>query len=100
MRALRVISGITSILFPITFVAYWIVDPFFAPRSDPFFDIAVPVSIILGFITIFGFISYALRTDRVPVEKRALWVAVLCFGHYFVTPFFWFWYVREEPVSA
>ena len=96
IAALRLISGVTSVLWPISFVAYWIIDPFVEPKGDFFFGMAFSVSGILGLLTIFGFISYALRTDRVPSEKRNLWVAVLCFGHFFVAPFFWFWYVREK----
>ncbi len=94
--ALRPISGVTSVLVPIVFLAYWIIDPFVEPKADSFFKTAFPIASILGSLTILGFISYTLRTNAVPSEKRALWVAVLLFGHFFVAPFFWFWYVREK----
>ena len=94
--ALRLISGFTSVMFIVGFFAYWIISPIVEPKGDHFFSAYLLVSSLLGLLTIFGFISYALRADRVPPEKRALWAALLCFGHLFVAPFFWFWYVRER----
>ena len=94
--ALRLISGVTSALVLVGFIAYWIVTPMLEPRGDDFFGPYFLVSGILGLLTIFGFISFAVRTENVPREKRALWAALLCFGHFFVAPFFWFWYVRSK----
>jgi hypothetical protein len=87
-------------LVPLGFVAYWIVTPIFEPEGHVFFGPYFLVSGILGLLTIFGFISFAVRSNSVPPEKRTLWAALLCFGHFFVAPFFWFWYVRSKRANA
>jgi len=96
MRALRLITGLISVLVPTYLFAYFLVVRVVWPRSASFFDYALPIVAGLGLLTLIGFISYALRSDAVPPEKRALWVVVLLFVNIYALPFFWFWYVRDQ----
>jgi hypothetical protein len=96
MRAIRLIAGLISVLVPIYLLAYFIVVSVVWPRGASIFDYALPIVGGLGLLAVIGFISYTLRTDAVPPEKRALWVVVLLLANIYALPFFWFWYVRDQ----
>ena len=47
------------------------------------------------FITIL-FLVHALMNIRMPREKRVLWLSTIVLGSLWVTPFYWWHYIRDE----
>ena len=54
-----------------------------------------PVVVLLLVASFIVYIIDPFRNPRVPQEKRTLWVVALVFGHWFVQPFYWWWYLRR-----
>src|SRR5437867_4215918 len=55
--------------------------------------------VVMTIICAIGWLFYifdVLRNDRVPAEKRALWVALLVIGGPMVMPFYFWNYVRNS----
>jgi hypothetical protein len=57
---------------------------------------AYPIVAILLLAGIIGYVVDALRNPYVPNEKRKLWAMILVLGHWFVQPFYWWWYLRPR----
>ena len=95
---MRLIAGVISFLVPSGLLAYLIFTLLVWPQRVSLLDYALPVLGGLGLLMVLGFVAYALSSDAVPSEKRALWVVVLLFVNFNALPFFWFWYVRERRV--
>jgi hypothetical protein len=87
-------------LVPVGLLAFVAFAPTALPQRASFFDYSLPILGGLGLLTVIGFVLYALRSNAVPSEKRALWVVVLLFVNFFALPFFWFWYVRAGRHKA
>jgi hypothetical protein len=43
------------------------------------------------------YVVYLFKTDRVPVEQKALWATVIILGHMLAMPVFWYLHVWREP---
>jgi hypothetical protein len=96
MSAVRLTAGFISVLVPVGLMGYFVLVPQVWPHGVSFFDYALPILGGLGLLTVLAFVSYALRSNAVPREKRALWVVVLLFANIYALPFFWYWYVRDH----
>jgi hypothetical protein len=94
-RAIRLFSGIVSVVAPLILLVTPFIEPSFRPQGPALFDDVRMTLFALSLLTMFGFMGYAYRSGAVPKEKRALWIVVLFTANIFALPFFWYWYVRE-----
>jgi hypothetical protein len=68
-------------------------------ESEQFSRVVYAV-ILASYSTIGAFMLHAWRSNRVPKEKRGLWVALLFFGNMFTLPLYWFWYMWRPTLRA
>jgi len=97
---MRTILGVFSLAVPLGLAAIMLIEPFFWPRGSGVFDVMRIVLGVFGIILMFGYISHASRSRKVPSEKRGLWISVLLFGNILALPFFWFWYIQKPAEAA
>jgi hypothetical protein len=99
------------ILYFVIFMSF-IASAFFAIASGAgknlspdSFRYLVPLHLLTMLITIVLmviFVAHAFRTDRIPEDRRVLWVVVLFLGNMFAFPVYWyfyFWRVGPREVS-
>ena len=55
------------------------------------------VFLILGLLVYY--IVHVLKSDKVPKEKRTLWIVVLLLGHMFSIPIYWYHYIWKEKLN-
>ena len=53
---------------------------------------------LLGLIIIY--ITHLFKTKRISTEKKPLWAAMLVFGHLFVMPVYWYFYIWRDGDSS
>jgi hypothetical protein len=58
-----------------------------------------PLTIVLMFALMAIYIIHAFKTDRIPQDKKVLWVVVLFFGSIMAFPIYWYLYMWK-PIAA
>lgn len=53
------------------------------------------MALIVGLLTFY--ISNVFRTDRIPNEKKTMWLIVIFFGHIIAMIIYWYLYIWKEP---
>ncbi|HJW96315.1 MAG TPA: hypothetical protein VJ901_22085 [Thermoanaerobaculia bacterium] len=58
------------------------------------------LTMILMFVVIAMYVIHAFRTDRIPEDRRVLWVIVLLFGGLIAAPIYWYLYLWRPATYA
>jgi hypothetical protein len=69
--------------------------------EPPFFKYIFPLhclTMLLMFALMGIYVFHAYRTDRIPQDKKVLWVVILFFGNLIAFPIYWYLYMwRAAP---
>jgi hypothetical protein len=64
-----------------------------------FFSIHITTMLFIFGLTIF-YIVNVFSNERVPAEKKVLWMVVLFLANVFAFPFYWYFYIWSKPKEA
>ena len=89
-------------LLPMAALFYTYATMTTAPFSDnnfaAFQSFIIPYAVSV-FILILGYVAYIAKTNRVPKDKKMLWVIAIVTFHVFAMLVFWFNYIWRQPYS-
>ena len=74
------------------------------PAAFKYILVAHLLTMLLMFMLMATYIIHAFKTDRIPSDKKVLWVVVILFGSIIACPIYWYLYMwrsaRPSSFSA